>query len=102
MPIPTEPIGSIPRRPSLLEGMQAAAEGRISGDEFEALYSEAVRETIASFEGTGSPVLSDGEQPKAGFATYPIRGLEGLAPDGVVIPFEDRHIRQLPRLTRGP
>ena len=27
---------------------------------------------------------------------------EGLAPDGVVIPFEDGHTRQLPRLTRGP
>ena len=28
--------------------------------------------------------------------TYPIDGLEGLAPDGVVIPFEDGHTRQLP------
>ncbi|HVP74413.1 MAG TPA: cobalamin-independent methionine synthase II family protein [Gaiellaceae bacterium] len=102
MPIPTEPIGSIPRPSSLIEGMQAAAEGRIGGDALEALYADAVRETIESFEATGSPVISDGEQRKPSFATYPIHGLEGLAPDGVVIPFADGHTRQLPRLTRGP
>jgi 5-methyltetrahydropteroyltriglutamate--homocysteine methyltransferase len=102
MPIPTEPIGSIPRPPSLIEGIRAATEGRISSDELEALYADAVRSTIASFEATGSPVITDGEQRKPSFATYPIHGLEGLAPDGVVIPFEDGHTRQLPRLTRGP
>jgi 5-methyltetrahydropteroyltriglutamate--homocysteine methyltransferase len=31
-----------------------------------------------------------------------VNGLEGLAQDGVVIPFEDGHTRQLPRLTSGP
>lgn len=102
MEIPTEPIGSIPRPPALLEGMQAAAEGRIDADELEALYAEAVLDTIARFEATGSPVISDGEQRKSSFATYPIDGLEALVPDGVVIPFEDGHVRQLPRLTRGP
>ncbi len=102
MTIPTEPIGSIPRPPSLIEGMQAAAGGRIGDDELEALYADAVRETILSFEATGSPVVTDGEQRKPSFATYPIHGLEGLAPDGVVIPFEDGHSRQLPTLTWGP
>jgi 5-methyltetrahydropteroyltriglutamate--homocysteine methyltransferase len=102
MTIPTEPIGSIPRPATLIEGMQAAAEGRISGEELEALYANAVRETIESFEATGSPVITDGEQRKPSFATYPIHGLDGLAPDGVVIPFEDGHTRQLPRLLRGP
>jgi methionine synthase II (cobalamin-independent) len=102
VPIPTEPIGSIPRPPSLVEGMQAAAEGRIGGDELDALYASAVRETIATFEATGSPVITDGEQRKPSFVTYPINGLEGLAPDGVVIPFADGHTRQLPRMTRGP
>ena len=82
--------------------MQAAAEGRIGEEELEALYREAVRETIARFEATGSPIISDGEQRKPSFATYPVQGLAGLAPDGVVIPFEDGHVRQLPRLTQGP
>ena len=82
--------------------MQAAATGSIQPDQLEALYADAVRDTIARFEATGSPVITDGEQRKPSFATYPIHGLDGLAPDGVVIPFEDGHTRQLPRLTRGP
>ena len=47
-------------------------------------------------------MVTDGEQAKPSFATYPLQGLEGLAPDGVVIPFADGHTRQLPRLTAGP
>jgi 5-methyltetrahydropteroyltriglutamate--homocysteine methyltransferase len=47
-------------------------------------------------------VITDGEQSKPSFATYPIDGLETLAPDGAVIPFADGHTRQLPRLTAGP
>jgi methionine synthase II (cobalamin-independent) len=100
--IPTEPIGSIPRPQSLIEGMGAAADGRIGDDELEALYADAVQDTIARFEATGSPVITDGEQRKPSFATYPIAGFKGLAPDGAVIPFADGHTRQLPRLTEGP
>jgi 5-methyltetrahydropteroyltriglutamate--homocysteine methyltransferase len=98
----TEPIGSIPRPRELLEGIEARAQGRISQNELDALYEEAVRETIARLEETGSPVVTDGEQRKPSFATYPIDGLKALAPDGVVIPFADGHRRQLPRLTAGP
>ncbi len=54
------------------------------------------------FEQTGSPVLTDGEQTKPSFATYPLSGLHNLASDGVVIPFCDGHTRQLPKLTAGP
>lgn len=59
-------------------------------------------DTVQRFEATGSPVITDGEQRKSSFATYPLEGLPGLAADGVVIPFEDGHTRQLPRLTQGP
>jgi 5-methyltetrahydropteroyltriglutamate--homocysteine methyltransferase len=62
MPIPTEPIGSIPRPRELIEGMEAAAAGRIPGRELDALYDEAVRDTIERFEATDSPVITDGEQ----------------------------------------
>jgi 5-methyltetrahydropteroyltriglutamate--homocysteine methyltransferase len=102
MPIPTEPIGSVPRPLELIEGVQAAAEGRLSREELDALYGKALQDTISRFEATGSPVVTDGEQRKPSFATYPVHELEGLAPDGVVIPFEDGHTRQLPRLTSGP
>jgi 5-methyltetrahydropteroyltriglutamate--homocysteine methyltransferase len=98
MPIPTEPIGSMPRPPELLAGMAAG----LPADELDALFEVAVRSTIAELEATGSPVITDGEQRKPSFATYPIAGLETLAPDGVVIPFADGHTRQLPVITAGP
>ena len=102
MAIPTEPIGSIPRPPELIEAMGAYAAGQLSDDEFDRSADEALRDTILRFEATGSPVITDGEQTKPSFATYPIHGLEGLAADGVIIPFADGHTRQLPRLTAGP
>jgi 5-methyltetrahydropteroyltriglutamate--homocysteine methyltransferase len=102
MSIPTEPIGSIPRSPALIEAMQAVASGRLEQAAFDRLGEEAVRETIALFEATGSPVITDGEQTKPSFATYPVQGLSNLAPDGATIPFADGHTRQLPRLTAGP
>ena len=100
--IPTEPIGSIPRPAELIAAMGAVAAGRMSQREFEALGAAAVRDTIAALEATGSPVITDGEQTKPSFATYPIAGLANLAPDGVTIPFADGHTRRLPRLTAGP
>jgi 5-methyltetrahydropteroyltriglutamate--homocysteine methyltransferase len=81
---------------------QDLAAGRISQEVYAQAVDKAVRETIEQFEATGSPVITDGEQGKPSFATYPIAGLENLAPDGVVIPFADAHTRQLPRLTAGP
>src|SRR3989441_816301 len=102
MPIPTEPIGSIPRPPELVAGMQQFATGRLSRDQFARLQDAAIQDTIRRFEATESPVITDGEQAKPSFATYPIQGLEALAPDGITIPFADGHTRQLPRLTAGP
>jgi 5-methyltetrahydropteroyltriglutamate--homocysteine methyltransferase len=102
MSIPTEPIGSIPRPPELLAAIVSHAAGHTSGAELKAAEDQAVRDTIGRLEEIGSPVVSDGEQAKPSFATYPIAGLEALAPDGAVIPFADGHQRQLPRLTAGP
>ena len=102
MTIPTEPIGSIPRPAQLLTTMGAHAAGEVSDAELAAAQDEAVRDTVRRLEETGSPVVTDGEQSKPSFATYPIAGLAELAPDGVVIPFADGHQRQLPVLTSGP
>lgn len=102
MAIPTEPIGSIPRPPELLYLMREHIAGRISADTLERAYDDAVQDTIERFEATGSPLITDGEQRKSSFATYPLEGLHSLAGDGVVIPFKDGHTRQLPRLTEGP
>src|SRR5450432_776801 len=102
MKILTEPVGSIPRPLYLLEGMQAHAKQLIDTAALDNLFEKALKETIKRFEETGSPVITDGEQTKPSFATYPISGLQNLAPDGVVIPFADGHTRQLPKITKGP
>jgi len=102
MAILTEPIGSIPRPASLIGAIAAFQAQEISQAKLQAAYDNALRDTIHQFEETGSPVITDGEQTKPSFATYPLSGLKNLAPGGVTIPFADGHVRQLPRLTGGP
>lgn len=102
MPILTEPVGSIPRPAALLQAIAGHASGSVSADSLDKAYAEAVGDTLERFTATGSPIITDGEQRKSSFATYPLEGLRNLAADGVVIPFKDGHTRQLPRLTGGP
>jgi 5-methyltetrahydropteroyltriglutamate--homocysteine methyltransferase len=67
------------------------------------MYEQAVRETIARFEATGSPVITDGEQRKYhNFWTYCVHGAPNTAPDGFQIPFADGHVRRMPRLVTAP
>ncbi len=103
MSIPTEPIGSIPRPVELIDTALAVQAGTASPAELEAMFDAAVRDTLAEFDATGSPVVSDGEQRKfQSFWTYSIQGLPDLDAHGFEIPFNVGHIRQMPRLTRGP
>ncbi len=100
MSIPTEPIGSIPRPPWLID---ALANGNHEDPRLDPLYERALRDTVECFEATGSPVISDGEQRKYhNFWTYCVHGLPNTAPDGFRIPFAAGHVRRMPRLTRGP
>jgi len=110
MPIPTEPVGSLPRPARLQEAIRTYDEGEISKEELEQLQDEACRDSIERMEATGAPIVSDGEQRASSFATYPIvdtlagTGLaDNLAADGQYFAiFDDGHHRQLPRLTGGP
>src|SRR5690348_7724944 len=101
MPLPTEPIGSIPRPAKLLQAIEACGDGL--DPSLEPLYEEAVRETIESLEATGSPVITDGEQRKYhNFWTYSVHGLKNTSPDGFRIPFSAGHTRRMLRLTAEP
>jgi 5-methyltetrahydropteroyltriglutamate--homocysteine methyltransferase len=82
--------------------LKAFSSGAIKAAELDILVDRALTDTMRRFEATGSPVISDGEQTKPSFATYPIHGSTQLDPNGVVIPFADGHTRQLPKLTGGP
>jgi 5-methyltetrahydropteroyltriglutamate--homocysteine methyltransferase len=102
MAIPTEPIGSIPRPPRLIQEV-AQREGNTDDPALEPLFDEAIRDTIARFEATGSPVITDGEQRKYhNFWDYCVHGLANVAPDGFKIPFAAGHTRRMPRLTQAP
>ena len=98
MKIPTEPIGSIPRPDELIDALA----GKPNSKSCDVLYEKAIDDTLTEFMKTGSPVITDGEQTKSSFATYPLEGLTNLASNGVTINFEDGHTRQLPVLTSGP
>ncbi|TCK21307.1 5-methyltetrahydropteroyltriglutamate--homocysteine methyltransferase [Pseudonocardia endophytica] len=108
--IPTEPVGSLPRPAALQQAYLDHDAGRIDRATLEAAQESAVRQTIRSYEATGAPIISDGEQRRVSFATYPVTqtpGTTGLAPtldpDGQILAiFEDGHGRRLPRLARGP
>lgn len=98
--IPTEPIGSIPRPPELID---AVAKGSITDPNLDPHYEAAIKDTIERMEATGSPVITDGEQRKYhNFWTYSVEGLPNTAPDGFEIPFSAGHVRRMPRLTGGP
>ena len=102
MPIPTEPIGSIPRPAALIEAVVSRG-GHTEDPELEPLFQHAIADTIARFEATGSPVISDGEQRKYhNFWDYCVHGQANMAPDGFKIPFAAGHVRRMPRLTRPP
>lgn len=79
MAIPTQPIGSIPSLPSLIEAARGCRSGRISEAESRSQHSSAVQDTIGRIEATGSKVAADGEQAKESFVVYPIHGLTNIA-----------------------
>ena len=98
--LPTEPIGSLPRPPELVEALKSSG-GVDPG--LDSLYEEAIRDTLERFEATGSPVVTDGEQRKYhNFWTYSVHGMANTTPDGFKIPFTAGHTRRMPRLTAGP
>lgn len=98
----TEPIGRIPWPFALIKVIAAYQSGEISREALDEAYANALRDTIGRFEQTDSPVITDGEQTKPSFATYPLSGLGNLTPDEVIISFADGHVRQVPHLTACP
>ena len=80
--------------------------GRISQERLNDYYNRAVQTTVEELEATGSDVVSDGEQTKPSFLTYPIFNLIDeyytFSQDCFSLKFADGHQRTLPRLTKAP
>ncbi len=110
MPIPTELVGSLPRPMKLQQAYEEYDKGKINWEDLEAAQNGAALDSIKRLEATGEAIVTDGEQRKSSFATYPITdtlagtGLaDKLAGDGQFFAiFDDGHHRQLPRLIGGP
>lgn len=62
MPIPTEPVGSLPR-PKYLQDVYAAYDaGTATREELLAAQDKAAADSVQRFEETGAEFVTDGEQ----------------------------------------
>lgn len=110
MPIPTEPVGSLPRPTKLQDAYASYDAGKITMEEFEEIQGEACKESIEKMEATGQWCVTDGESRASSFATYPLTDtlmgtglVNTVVADGQYFAiFDDGHHRQLPRLVKGP
>ncbi|CAF0846241.1 unnamed protein product [Didymodactylos carnosus] len=105
--IPSELIGSIPRPDDLLEATINYESDVIPREVLHEVQLKAIEATVRELDAiTGSPVVTDGEQTKPSFLTYPIYELiyERYRFDDKCfkIAFSDGHIRTLPRLIKAP
>ncbi|MBK0420894.1 hypothetical protein JD292_02210 [Leucobacter sp. CSA2] len=99
--LPTEQVGSIPRPARLQRAVLDAEIGQVTPEELAAEQERAVADTIAALVATGSPIVSDGEQRRQSFASYPL-GTDEVEAGPVFAVFADGHHRVVPSLARGP
>ncbi|CAF0782711.1 unnamed protein product [Didymodactylos carnosus] len=105
--IPSELIGSIPRPENLLQATISYESDLISRGVLHEIQLKAIEATLRELEDiTHSEILTDGEQTKPSFLTYPIYELiyeyYRFDNDCFKITFSDGHVRALPRLIKGP
>lgn len=103
--LPTEPVGSLPRPARLQRAVLDAEIGLVSESDLSVERDAAVLDTLQRMEATGSPVLSDGEQRRESFASYPLgtsMSEQGIEAGPVFAVFADGHHRVVPSLARAP
>ncbi|MEB4615911.1 hypothetical protein [Leucobacter sp. M11] len=120
MTLPSEPVGSLPRPARLQRAVLDAEAGLLDPAELRVEQDRAVDDTLARFAETGSAVITDGEQRRQSFASYPLhapeaedasgRGAAGADSRALIdhtrptlfAVFADGHHRVIPRLAAGP
>ncbi|CAF1055228.1 unnamed protein product [Didymodactylos carnosus] len=105
--IPSEGIGSIPRPDNLLEATIGYESDVVPREVLYQTQLNATETTLRELdELTHSEVLTDGEQTKPSFLTYPIYELINKSyrfdDKCFKITFSDGHVRTLPRLIKAP
>jgi len=80
--------------------------GGIGSEHLNDYNIRAIQSTIEQLEATGSKIITDGEQTKSSFLTYPISKLMNeyyiASQDCFSLKFSDGHQRALPRLIKAP
>lgn len=99
--LPTEPVGSLPRPARLQRAVLDAETGLASQAQLRAEQDLAVRDTLDRLAATGSPIISDGEQRRHSFASYPL-GTDEVEEGPVFAVFADGHHRVIPSLASAP
>lgn len=81
--IPCESIGSVPRSLELIQVMTSDVEASVKQTAFHEAVVDSLRRMEDAVAGADSSVvITDGEQTKPSFVTYPIAGLTNLASNG--------------------
>lgn len=99
--LPTEQVGSLPRPAALQAAVLDLEIGVLAREEFARIQDTAVTDTLARLVETGSPIVSDGEQRRQSFASYPL-GAEDLEEGPVFAVFADGHHRVVPAISSPP
>lgn len=99
--LPTEQVGSLPRPVRLQRAVLDREIGAATAAELALEQERAVESTLSRLAETGSPIVSDGEQRRQSFASYPLAGNEVEA-GPVFAVFADGHHRVVPRLVQAP
>lgn len=99
--LPTEQVGSLPRPARLQRTVIDAEIGSVSRAELAAEQELAVQDTVERLASTGSPIVSDGEQRRQSFASYPLASDE-VEEGPVFAVFADGHHRVVPSLAKAP
>lgn len=99
--LPTEQVGSLPRPTSLQRVVFDAGTGLASQAELAHAEQQAVEDTLEKLAATGSVIVSDGEQRRQSFASYPI-ATEDVEEGPVFAVFADGHHRVIPGLAKAP
>ncbi|MFT4231589.1 MAG: hypothetical protein QM606_02260 [Leucobacter sp.] len=99
--LPTEPVGSLPRPARLQRAVLDAETGLASQAQLREEQMLAVLDTLERMAATGSPIVSDGEQRRQSFSSYPL-GTDEVEEGPVFAVFADGHHRVIPSLARAP
>ncbi|CAF1100452.1 unnamed protein product, partial [Didymodactylos carnosus] len=104
--IPSHLIGSIPRPDGLIQANVGYENDVVSLEKLQQMQLKAIEATIRELDVTQSEVLTDGEQTKPSFLTYPIYDLVNdcytFDDKCFQLTFSDGHKRTLPRLIKAP